>query len=247
MDLGLVDLSFDHLYGDGELLVLATVIAAAGIGDLVFDLRKTGRQRVYRDSVAIALALVCVILSVLLYGLVTLKQEQLTPGQQAVSSSVDIQSQQVSVLQSRSKELHQQVAQAATEFSTASLAAQKELNGAGSTGIPGKAIEYKRLVAVAKTLELRLNQLQAQSNQADAALAKAQATLTRSQLEQVSALASVDKHPYDEFRGAEASVWMFLFSLAAGLNCVLADSRRRTHQPQVEQGEEDLEPAVAGS
>ena len=62
---GRVDFSLGHMFGDGELLVIATVIAAAGIGDLVFDLGRSRQQRGFKDSLAIASALFCVIISVL--------------------------------------------------------------------------------------------------------------------------------------------------------------------------------------
>lgn len=232
MDLGHADLRIEHLYGDGELLVLATVIAAAGIGDLIFDLQTTRRNRVYRDSAAIAFALVCVILSVLLYGLVTLKREQLTPGQQAVSSSVEAQSQQVNILRQRSDQLHRQVVEAAAQYSAASAAATAEFNGTGGTHVPGVGAEYQRLAKVASDLATRLHQLQQETAAADASLVAAQMLLTRSQFAQVTALASPVQHPYDGFRGAEASLWMFWLSVAAGLNCVLANSLR-TARPHV--------------
>lgn len=67
-------LGFVQLFGDGELLVLAVVIAAAGIGDLVFDIR-SGRRTELRDGLAISFAIVVVTLSALMFGFVTLKHE----------------------------------------------------------------------------------------------------------------------------------------------------------------------------
>jgi hypothetical protein len=67
--------NFRGLFGDGELLVLATVVAAAGIGDLVFDLRRDGRSGQLRDAIGISFALVVVVVSVLMFGLVSLERE----------------------------------------------------------------------------------------------------------------------------------------------------------------------------
>jgi hypothetical protein len=67
-------LTFVDLFGDGELLVLATVIAAAGIGDLTLDFagdRQLATRRGRRVAVANAFSLLIVVVSVLLFGLVT--------------------------------------------------------------------------------------------------------------------------------------------------------------------------------
>ena len=71
--------SFVNLFADGELLVLATVIAAAGIGEVTFDvLRQPGLLKPGGDlglAVASAGALVVVVLSVLFFGLITFKDQ----------------------------------------------------------------------------------------------------------------------------------------------------------------------------
>lgn len=63
--------SFTSLFSDGELLVIATVIAAAAIGDLLFDFpgRDDLRTRTFA-AVLCAIALLIVVVSVLMYGLV---------------------------------------------------------------------------------------------------------------------------------------------------------------------------------
>jgi hypothetical protein len=69
-------LSFTSLFSDGELLVVATVIAAAVIGDLLFDF--SGRNEVRgRTTIAVlcALSLLVVVISVLMFGLVTLDNQ----------------------------------------------------------------------------------------------------------------------------------------------------------------------------
>ena len=67
--------SFVSLFGDGEFLVLATVVAAAGIGDLVFDFKRNGVDEPLRPAIAISAALVTVVVSALLFGLVALEHE----------------------------------------------------------------------------------------------------------------------------------------------------------------------------
>src|SRR6476660_6849511 len=67
------DLSFITLFSDGELLVVATVIAAAVIGDLLFDISGRNETRGHSAiAVLCAIALVVVVVSVLMFGLVTL-------------------------------------------------------------------------------------------------------------------------------------------------------------------------------
>jgi hypothetical protein len=69
------------LLADGELLVLATVVAAAGLGDLVFDLRAgtTGTEvhRLRAGAVCTG-ALITIVLSVLCFGLITFETRSRT-------------------------------------------------------------------------------------------------------------------------------------------------------------------------
>jgi hypothetical protein len=69
-------LSFTVLLGDGELLVVATVIAAAIIGDLLFDFTGNRATRTHTSAALMcAFALVIVVASVLMFGLVTLDNQ----------------------------------------------------------------------------------------------------------------------------------------------------------------------------
>src|SRR5215471_19270131 len=68
--------SFTNVLGDGELLVIATVIAAAVIGDLLFEISA------YNDAVSwiragtlCAAALLIVVVSVLIYGLIAVHSQ----------------------------------------------------------------------------------------------------------------------------------------------------------------------------
>lgn len=69
-------LSFNSLLSDGELLVVATVISAAVIGDLLFDFSGSNEGRSQSGKALLcAVALVAVIVSVLMFGLVTLNNQ----------------------------------------------------------------------------------------------------------------------------------------------------------------------------
>lgn len=62
--------SYSHLLGDGELLIIATVIAAAVIGDLLFDISPDpGKNGIIR-AILCAFALLIVVVSVLAFGFV---------------------------------------------------------------------------------------------------------------------------------------------------------------------------------
>ena len=63
---------FVALLSNGELLIIATVISAAVIGDLLFDIsRAVGRSSIIA-AILCAFALLIVVISVLTYGLVTI-------------------------------------------------------------------------------------------------------------------------------------------------------------------------------
>jgi hypothetical protein len=68
---GLTFTSLNHLLGDGELLVIATVIAAAVIGDLLFEISDYNDATSWiRAGTLCAVSLLIVVVSVLIYGLV---------------------------------------------------------------------------------------------------------------------------------------------------------------------------------
>ena len=119
-------LSFTTLLSDGELLVIATVISAAIIGDLLFDF--SGRNEVRtRTTIAVlcAFSLLVVVVSVLMFGLVTLddqnrsdalQQTQRTvAGQVAQSIQLAAQSNQA---QTQSNFLSQQIIRLNNELAT---------------------------------------------------------------------------------------------------------------------------------
>jgi hypothetical protein len=67
-------LSFTELLSDGELLVIATVIAAAVIGDLLFEISDFNDpwSRIQAATLS-AVALLIVVVSVLTYGLIAVR------------------------------------------------------------------------------------------------------------------------------------------------------------------------------
>jgi hypothetical protein len=62
--------SFTGLLGNGELLIIATVISAAVIGDLLFDISGYSGRAGIIAAILCAFALLIVVVSVLAYGLV---------------------------------------------------------------------------------------------------------------------------------------------------------------------------------
>jgi hypothetical protein len=88
-------LSFTTLFSDGELLVVATVIAAAVIGDLLFDFSGRNEMR-SRTTIAIlcAFALLVVVVSVLMFGLVTLDTQNRSDAEQQAQRNATTQVEQ---------------------------------------------------------------------------------------------------------------------------------------------------------
>jgi len=224
MDEGTPNWSASNLFGDGELLVLATVIAAAGIGDLVFDMRELDVRRTFREATAIALALVCVVVSVTLYALVTLKREQLTPGQQAVADSVKPQEAAVVSQQENVRLLVTNLAAAQKAADAALLEYHREITGANGQP-PGDGPLAKALLDRYRDASAVARSLQGQLQQAEARLTSAQKTLagTRDSVNQKL----TSNRTFSETRSAYASIYVFLFGLAVGANCVMTGTTRR--------------------
>jgi hypothetical protein len=112
-------LSFNSLLSDGELLVVATVIAAAVIGDLLFDFSGSGEKREQGTRALLcALALVAVIASVLMFGLVTLNNQHRT-------DSFNQAQEEVTFISSGRTALQAEGAEAQTQYNADSLDAQR--------------------------------------------------------------------------------------------------------------------------
>ena len=140
-------LGFVSLFGDGELLVLATVVSAAAFGDLAFDLYSNGSRRYeYRFRVAVvsALALAIVVLSVLLFGLVSYQTEaRRTTLAAAQTDFVRGQSQNLAWLrlaQEQSAEaasLQKEVNRLTTRIQKLDASLQGEVDGTSGSRVPG--------------------------------------------------------------------------------------------------------------
>jgi hypothetical protein len=225
IDEGRSNWSGSNLFSDGELLVLATVIAAAGIGDLVFDLRRNKRQRSFRDASAIALALICVVVSVTLYALVTLKREQLTPAQEAAAHAVTIQQNNASSLgqQLSANNAQLNAAKQAQDKALADYEAEVNRNPPGNGELTDELrTQYHETVAYTNSLTRESESLHEQ-------FAKSQEALSAAQLRNNNALQGAARGGAilsESNRAAEASEWTFILGLLAGLNCLLAGTIR---------------------
>lgn len=138
-------LSFTTLFSDGELLVVATVIAAAVIGDLLFDFSGHNETR-SRSTIAVlcAVALLVVIVSVLMFGLVTLDNQNRSDAEQQAQQNATVQVERSAQLaaqsdeeQNRASALSTQAQHLNTEASTAQTNYEKEVTGTGGSGQPG--------------------------------------------------------------------------------------------------------------
>ena len=86
------DLSPYKLLSDGELLVIATVIAAAIIGDLLFDFSGRNEMRTHTTmAVLCTFALLVVVVSVLMFGLVTLDNQSSSDAEQQAQHYASVQ------------------------------------------------------------------------------------------------------------------------------------------------------------
>lgn len=100
-----------RLFSDGELLVIATVIAAAVIEDLLFDFSGRGEvRRATSKAVLCAFSLVVVVASVLMFGLVTLDNQNRSDAVQQAQSTELLRADQAAQLLA---EAHQDQSQSA--------------------------------------------------------------------------------------------------------------------------------------
>jgi flagellar basal body-associated protein FliL len=152
-------LSFIALFSDGELLVVATVIAAAIIGDLPFDF--SGRNEVRSPTtiaVLCAISLLVVVISVLIFGLVTLDNQNRSDAEQQAQKNVTaeversaqlaVQSQEA---QNRSNTLSAQAHALDKQATAAQSNYEKQLYGTGGA-VPGNGPLAAALKAHADSL-----------------------------------------------------------------------------------------------
>ena len=211
------ELSFIRLFSDGELLVVATVIAAAVIGDLLFDI--SGRNEVRSHltiAVLCAIALLVVVVSVLMFGLVTLDNQNRSEAvQQAQRDQVTRveQSAQLIAQSSQAKKQALSYQQQAQELSSQLTAAksnyQKEVVGTGGSppgnGPLATALRHQVLSLQGQSTAAR-NQADRLSNQALALRQKADQLLE----------ASLTSLSIGRQQAAIMSVIMFVISCITG-------------------------------
>lgn len=217
-------LGFVDLFGDGELLVLATVVAAAAIGDLVFDLRGD-RRRDSRERLRIAgvhaLALVVVVGSVLFFGLVTyanqtradtLKRAQAERAADQIKA--DAAAREARQLELRARQLDRRRQELNDRRRRVEDTLAAEVEGQGPSGASGFGPFARRSQKQARQLALASARLKA----------AARALRTRSALQSAAATHRLTTSNADVDRGrkqaAVISVAMFFASLAAAFPAV---------------------------
>lgn len=202
-----VDFTLSGLFGDGELLVIATVVSAAGIGDLVFDLRRTSRRSTLSGAVVASFALICVIFSVLLYGLVTLRKEAQTPAQKTA------------------------IARVQTSKNDLESAEQAQLTEARQLGVVQR-LYRDEISRDPRGVDPFARALQAQIIRGVQDVQAAQVRVARSNIllsaAQAQSIETADKVSNNTIQAAIASLIMFVASLGAGSLCILSQTRSDT-------------------
>jgi hypothetical protein len=225
---GAATLGFVDLFGEGELLVLATVIAAAGIGDLVFDLRGS-RRRDSRERLRLAavhaFALIVVVGSVLFFGLVTyanqtradalddLQAEQLADRLEAEAAAHDVRR-----LLARADALERERRDVDRRRRVVEAQFARELAGHG-TGAPGLGVLASRLRADARHLRAASESLRGRATEL-----RSRATVRRNAVELRLRTSNADVDRGRE-QAATVSVIMFVLSLAAAYPAVSLTAR----------------------
>jgi hypothetical protein len=154
-DVGHPTWDYRLLFGTGDVLVLAVVVAAAGIGDLLFAARNNTHV-VLREALVISLALIVMVLSGVAYGLVTLKQESHESLASVRLSTVDTLQAQLTLAQQNVDTAAHQTSVAQTILNQAQVLYAAEITGQkapGTTGVPGKGVlayQYNQRISSAK-------------------------------------------------------------------------------------------------
>ncbi len=202
---------FTGLFGDGELLVLATVVAAASIGEVLFSFRRGhwGSSRL-RTAVITAAALVVVVMAVLFFGLVTYANQIQADAQATAQLRRSNQQEEETRLLS---EASSKSAEARTEASRRRKLEEMltaEITGApapGSSGVPGVGLLASRLKA-----EIDASQQQRVRLEREASQLTQQAQRER-EIAEHELLASTTELHSGRQQAAEISVVMFIASL----------------------------------
>lgn len=218
------ELSFSSIFGDGELLVLATVVAAAAFGDLVFESRaaaSSGERAYLKIGFVSALSLFVVVLSVLFFGLVSYQNElrrtalaraqtdQVQQVRQVVAyeHGVATRAAEVATINSRIQTLNRQIA-------TLQRKAQNEIHGTGGSGVAGVGALAKALLSEVTYLEQARTRALADLNSLRASIA----SLDTSAESRVSSAATSVNHALE--RAAVVSIVMFALALLIGASAI---------------------------
>ena len=216
-------LTFNSLLSDGELLVVATVISAAVIGDLLFDftgIKKTREQGA--KALICAFALVVVIASVLMFGLVTLNNQDRNDSFLQAQEEVTTISSGGTALQAQSAEIRAQSDVDSEEVARLTSQIQNVLNQAK---IAGKGPEYNALKDEAALLEQQESDASDQATQEDAQSAAISHESSQDQGKaQHAFVVSVEDLGLGEKQASYMSIIMFLISFSIGLWAYLLPS-----------------------
>jgi len=193
-------------FGDGELLVLAVVIAAAGIGDLVFSAR-AGRSARLRDAIVVSIALVVVTLSALVFGLVTLKRESGGSLRITAGATANALSAQAATLEAQAADKRSQATELLLKYNA-------EVTGQATPGTTAVAGAGAEAALLRDQLEQGLKAGGEAQMKADA-VKKQSAAATQMVAKSTNA---------DSEQAAAASVILYVVSLFAGGLCVYFSS-----------------------
>lgn len=222
VDIGHPTTDYKTLFGDGDLLVLAVVVAAAGIGDLLFSTRRHVMIGP-REAVAISLALFVVVLSGVAYGLVTLKQESRGSLQQSRVNQTQILQEQLQLAQINLDAATAQFASAQHASDVARAAAEAEVDGVrayGSTGVAGVGLEARAKLQAADQAERTAQTALVTQRRAQGQLTTAASSLSRS-------IAQAAQSPStNTSQTATISLALFFSSLIAVTWCILVGTSR---------------------
>lgn len=222
VDIGHPTTDYRTLFGDGDLLVLAVVVAAAGIGDLLFSVRRHVTVGP-REAVAISLALFVVVLSGVAYGLVTLKQESRGSLQQSRVTETQVLQEQLRLAQSNLDAAVNQVAEAQRTRDLAVAAANAEVDGSvtdGGSGVRGVGALAEEKMARASQAQQALNASMAAQKRAQVQLDAAANSLNGS----ISQVAHSDST--NTSQTATISLTLFFASVMAVTWCILVGTSR---------------------
>jgi hypothetical protein len=215
---GRTHFDFATFFGDGELLVLATVVAAASVGEVLFSFQRDQLSAgPLRTAVITASALVVVVLAVLFFGLVTYaNQTQADAQARAHEQQLEQRAQEDSALEealSKSKEAD--ALRARRKTLTVELGHELEGSHGGEGPFAARTrAEINELVHLSAKLE------------ADASRLRQQAQRERELADQGLEQSTTELHSGRE-QAAIVSIMLFSISLLVAFPAVTLVARQR--------------------